>query len=147
MEQPRPPDHGPLFAVAIAGGTYVFALATPALVFLHGSSIEAKPGWECLMLGWMGMLVGQFAWLANVPLFIAALLTLVRKHTAAAVLASLAVGLAQLTWTLYLAPLPGDEGGVTTLVFQYPHVGFFLWIASMMSLFVASIVLKLRPRS
>jgi hypothetical protein len=146
MEKPRPVGNGHLIAVAIAGGLYGVALVLPALVFSRGSALETKPGYECLLMGWMGIFVGQFAWFANVPLVIAALLTLLRKHIAAAILASLAVAIGQLTWMLYLAPLPGDEGGVTKLDFQYPHAGFFVWIASMMSLFVSSIVLKLSPR-
>ena len=48
------------------------SLALPVATFGPGAD-ETWAGWAVLMLGWLGFMLGQFAWLANF-LFIAALI-------------------------------------------------------------------------
>lgn len=64
-------------AVAIVLGLgWTAALALPVATFGEGAG-ERWDGWAVLCLGWLGFMLGQFAWVANL-LFAAALVLLVR---------------------------------------------------------------------
>jgi hypothetical protein len=104
----------------IAGILYLIACATPALATVN-HPLFGEPqdkllfGVHCLVAGWLV----EPAWLAN-PLLLVAVLLLRRHRDLAMVVALGAVALGCFT----LAQMAGD--------LRYPHVGFFLWIASML---------------
>ena len=85
------------------------ALALPALAFRHSETgVAAWRGGELLVSGWMAVLAGQFAWLAN-PLWLAGLVCFFfRFHVTAIVLAGLSLAFAAHTFVLFNTPLPAD---------------------------------------
>jgi hypothetical protein len=118
----------------------VVACATPALVFRrNGTDDETWFGIHALAFGWMGVLIGQLAWFANIVAPIAVLCMLFRRWIVASVLTLIALVLAANTLLLFAQEIPADEAGVNKLVFEYPHVGFVFWIASIFVVLVGSI--------
>lgn len=112
-------------AIAIVLGVgWVAALALPVATFGHGEG-ERWAGWAVLCLGWLGFLLGQFAWIANF-LFAGALILLVR-------------GRPPLVWGLMVGVLTsllaahaltfrqvfGNEGVTPVLAYG---AGYYLWI-------------------
>ncbi|RXV65139.1 hypothetical protein D1006_33860 [Burkholderia stabilis] len=84
-------------------------------------------GWQVLLTGWMGVLAGIYAWLAN-PLVLAAwVLTVKRYRTQAVVLAVLALlfGMSFLTQHQILVNEAGDVEPV-----HLDAIGYWCWLAS-----------------
>jgi hypothetical protein len=118
-----------LFATSL--GLYGLSLCLPAIVILDkplfgGAAYErALLGFQCVAIGWM-VVIG---WIANPLYLIAVILHALRKRDAGAVFAWLAV-VAALSSLLLV-------GADDWIGFEYPHVGFFAWLASMVVLAVA----------
>ena len=115
---------------------FVAACATPAMVF----DKETWPGVQVLALGWQGAFLGQFAWLANAFWFLSLLLAFFRRWF-------LAIGATGITFLIALDALsflgttvPLDEGFVNTMVFEFYHVGFYLWMAAIGIVGIGAIV-------
>lgn len=106
-------------------------------------------GWAMLMLGWIGLLIGQPGWLANVG-FALCLVFMLRQRPPgrwgmAVGLVTAGLALHSLTWTWVFA----NEGpkAVPSPITAY-HVGYWLWIATTTAagaLLFAS-ALAVRPR-
>src|SRR5688572_10303070 len=63
--------------LAVSLALFGVACASPTLIFLrNGTTEETWAGYMVLFLGWMGPLVGQFAWYAN-PLLLLGMITFV----------------------------------------------------------------------
>jgi hypothetical protein len=135
-----------LAVVGLSVALYLVACATPALVF-SGRGTETWFGIEALATGWLGIFVGQFAWFANPLLAIAWLLVLLRRWIGATVTTVLALLVAANTFQLYAGEIPGDEGGVVKLHFEYPHVGFAFWMLSMFVVLVGAVGLLVYERT
>lgn len=135
-----------LTVVGASAALYLVACATPALVF-SGRGTVTWFGFEALAMGWLGIFFSQFAWLANPLLPFAWLLVLFRRWTGAVVTTAVALLVAATTFMLYGAEIPGDEGGVTKLYFEYPHVGFAFWILSMVAVPVGAAALLVYERT
>jgi hypothetical protein len=108
---------------------YTIACALPALEFRMGDRHDTWRGVGVLLLGWGGILTGQFAWFANPFLWLSWLLILLRFFRASALTALVALLLTLNTFELYSHPLPADEGGTAQSYLDRPRVGFFFWIA------------------
>lgn len=93
------------------------------------NSGEALPGGLCLALGW-----GTPSWYANVMLGIAAIALGYRRPRVAAVCSLAAIALALTTFHFLGAHL------------RAVHVGYFVWLASMVLMFVASCARSRRDR-
>lgn len=124
---------------------YAAACVSPCLeMFKQG--VDVWYGARILVIGWLGLLVGQFAWLAN-PLWAVGLLFLtLRRPTIALIASALALLLALQTFMLFGMPLPGDEGGVTKLELLRLRYGFYLWLASLLALFAGTVMLRTHSR-
>lgn len=117
----------PMFYVAY--GLYALSLVLPAVVFmdrpLFGSGDgheKALLGFHCLVIGWVAMPT----WIAN-PLFAAAgIFHAYHRYTIARVLSALSVIAALLSF-LFLGP-----------ELRYMHVGYYVWVAAMIAMLVAS---------
>ena len=106
------------------------SLALPVATFGPGAD-ETWAGWAVLMLGWLGFMLGQFAWLANF-LFIAALILMSLRRPP--LVWSLVIGgatsllaLHSLSWTWVYR----NEGPATapSAVLGYGS-GYYVWIAA-----------------
>jgi hypothetical protein len=122
------------FAVVLASAVlFLLACVLPAMtVFNTGRSARSQMfGLQLLLTGWLGPLVGQFAWYAN-PFHVLALVLLGRRRFRPALWVGLFVcglGLTSLHWpddTVY-----ANEAGVTFYNLIRPHVGFYCWMASL----------------
>jgi hypothetical protein len=138
---PRRSPLARLVVLAISLLLYGVACAAPALVFLGNGGSEAWPGYRVLFLGWLGALIGQFAWYAN-PLFFFGIITfLFRKWIATIVLIGLTLLMAANTFLLFIQEVPADEAGVNVLTLETLHVGFYLWVASILTIGIGVVIL------
>lgn len=114
-------------AVAVLLGLgWAATMVLPVAVFGPAEG-ETWSGWTVLLLGWIGLLVGQFAWLANF-LFAAALILLFRSRPP--LVWGLMIGLLTsllavqaLTWTQIIE----TRGSMVEVMGYGP--GYYLWIA------------------
>jgi hypothetical protein len=98
---------------------YILACCCPALRLDHyypGSntpqSSETWFGWTALFLGWLGIMVGSVAWLANFVLGLTVVFLLSGLRWASLICSSLTVLLSLDFFPLFSAKIPTDEGGV-----------------------------------
>lgn len=113
---------------------YFVACVTPAL----GFDKQTWPGYQVAMIGGMGVLLGQFGWLANLPLFAAWVLLGLGKVRAGRICALAALLIAAHTFTLFGQNVPMDEGGMNHMRLQTLLPGFYLWIASILTALIGS---------
>jgi len=122
--------------LALSAICFVCACFSPALSFRIFSSnpaeyhLETQRGGNYLLIGWLGLLVGQFAWFANPCWLGGSLLLLWGRPVIARVLMGVALIFALTTFTLRGKQLPHDEGNVTQMVLQSLLPGFYLWTAA-----------------
>ena len=120
----------------IAISLYMLSLALPAVVSVHkplfggGSHEELMFGFQCLLIGWI-----TIPWYANLALWIAGIALAFRQPGIAALFSFSAIGFA-LTLFLY-----------TGKYVHAPHVGYVVWLASMVVVFIASIARSRRDRA
>jgi hypothetical protein len=138
---------------------YLAACVTPALVALangaRSNSLIMIPGWWCLVMGslFLGLgtgaffskplsilsqyfLLGQFAVFANPILYLSWYFLFRQQAKAAFWLSALAILLALDTVALFWNSFPTDAGGASYAKLIYCHIGFYLWITSMLIVFV-----------
>lgn len=135
-------------AVLICGSILFFlACVFPALEFRRNENgIETWPGFQILIIGWMGMLIGQFAWFANPFLLGAALSLFLKRRRACVICAGLALLISLHTFALFGTTVPADEGGVGKLFLQRVREGTWLWLASIVVMLVGGCLARLDPR-
>jgi hypothetical protein len=133
---------------------YLVACCCPALTFDNyypGNSMPQSSdtwfGWTALALGWLGILVGSVAWLANFLLGLTLIFLLCGLRWAT-LISSAAMVLASLDFfPIFSANIPADEGGVGRAVLRPPEFGVWLWFASIAAAFLSALVLFLAPRT
>ncbi len=113
---------------------YSVSLAAPALKFteLDGSTSIIR-GFQALIVGWIALYIGQFAWLANPCIAIGLIAAMFRAWTTAFVFGFLAAFLTLNTITLFLRPLPGIDAPGTGGQLSELAIGYFLWFGAMVS--------------
>lgn len=92
---------------------------------------ETMRGLTCLLYGWLNLLVGKVAWLANPLAFVGAVLLSFRRPTGAAAFGTASTVLA----LLYVLDLPGGPGHR-----DVPRVGAWLWLGSFFALTSAAMI-------
>lgn len=113
---------------------FMLSLVLPAVVVtdkpLFGGAADAEvktlPGIVCLLYGW----VVVPGWIANPLVIIGGILQAFGKHRAALVLSIIAL-VSALTAPLWMS------GGIMPL--RYPHVGYYVWVASILALVIAAV--------
>ena len=107
----------------LALGLYLLSLVMPCVLGqkLFGGGMETEPGLACLLLGWF-----TIPWYANPFLLFAALANAFRAHELAFVFSVTALVAAL---TLF---------GYDSRELQ-PHVGYFIWLASIGAMAIGSI--------
>ena len=113
--------------------------------YLAGDNPESwSASWLLLLIGWMGLYVGVFAWLANPLLVLSWMLCLRGKHGAALIVSTAAV-LFALSFLLH-STIVADEAPTYKAVTGY-GVGYWLWLASMLIMAAGTLGLYLASRS
>jgi hypothetical protein len=133
-----------LVVIGIALVLFFVACALPGL---HGLKNKATPdtsyGFNLVLVGWCAILVGQFAWLANLFLPLAALLLVFRLWITAAVAALLGFLIALHAFSFLHRELPADEGNVNKIVYTSLGAGYYVWLAAFLALALGAVVLRL----
>ena len=128
-------------APLISMGLFSVACCLPALEWHKaGTPNDVMFGARALVVGWSGIFAGVFAWFAN-PVWAAGFLfALLGKPKIAALFSVVAMMIALTTFTLIGLELPGDEGGVTKTSIIRLLPGFYVWLASILSLLATSLL-------
>jgi hypothetical protein len=125
---------------------YVAACATPALHFEQIENAARGPtimkGYEAALLGWQALFAGNFGWIANLPFAVSLGFVLTGSWKPAAVCSGLALLLALDSLLLMGDRIKADESGLNHMVLNRLHIGFYLWVASMAIVLLASIWLR-----
>ena len=145
-QRPKLPRREPLIGLAITLFFYLLGLFTPALI-LQGEGDTVWFGFRVLVIGWLGLLIGQFGWLANFPFLIGMILLLCRRWVGALLCAVLALLLALNTFLLYRQNIPVDEAATRYQNLDHLSYGFYLWLLSILALGVGALVLRKRERA
>jgi hypothetical protein len=125
---------------------FVTACSIPALEFQRNETgQEIWPGGQALLLGWLGLFNGCFAWLANPLLLVALILLVLRYNIPAAACAGLALLISFNTWVVFSLKLSGDEGGVSTLKLLKIREGTYVWMLSMAIVLAGAFLVPARP--
>ncbi len=113
--------------------------------YLAGDNPEAwSASWGLLLIGWMGVFFGVFAWLAN-PLLVLSWLLCLRGKQGAALIVSIAAVLFALSFLLH-STIIASEAPTYRAVTGY-GVGYWLWLASMLIMAAGTLHLYLAARS
>ncbi len=119
---------------------YVLACCLPVLEFKNSNSAnDVMLGLRALAVGWSGIFAAIFSWYANPTWLMGVILLCLRKPAPALVMGLSAVALACTTVLLLGRELPADEGGVTKTTVIKLLPGFYVWIASMISVPLAAL--------
>jgi len=103
-----------------------------------------SPGWGLLLFGWMGLLSGTVAWLAN-PLLFASWVFLAMSKFRAAFYLALGAFLIAMSFLLNSEVISSTKPDYSKIVGY--GIGYWLWIASALILAVGAGVLTIRSRS
>ncbi len=135
-------------AVLLSLALYVIACFTPALVFQSYQIDQGKKimgeiitwyGWTCLMKGLMAVFVGQFAQFSNMFYLVALMMLQEKAWLTAAICSLFAVLVGFNTLALGKSLVTDDDAGVVKLMYLYPNIGFYLWMASFVVLLAFSV--------
>jgi hypothetical protein len=133
----RTASRTPLVGLSIAGLVFLVSLFNDTL------QTEQKNGFllglVCLLFGWGAHL----SWFANPLLFLSGILLLVRRPAAAACFAAVALPL--MLTALQIQETWVNEAGTKGPVSSY-GLGFYLWIATAVTLLVTAIIAIAAPR-
>jgi hypothetical protein len=133
----------PAGVVGLTMALYVGACIAPALRFdmldRPSQPHQIMRGYELLLLGWQAIFIGNFAWLANLGLFVSLLFLLLGGWKPAAIFAGVSLLLALQTLMLFGSRINADEGGVTHMTLGSLYVGFYVWLAAMVVVLLGSL--------
>ncbi|AFE05416.1 hypothetical protein COCOR_03757 [Corallococcus coralloides DSM 2259] len=127
-----------LTACSVSIGLYVIACFLPALITRtpHGGGDSATNGAFLLLIGWTGVVSGNFGWLANPLLLVALFMLGLRRNQKAFWFGGTAciLGLSSIaTMHAYNSDVQGTA------------IGFYVWMASLLIVPVAALFLRKPP--
>ena len=120
-------------------------MASLFLPTLRTNDADWDSGWWLLASGWLGLLIGQVAWLAN-PLLLLAAVLLLRGR---ARISLLLIGGALLLLWLQMAmtgSLVDNEGGIAHAI-ERRYAGYWLWMAAVGLGALVSVAAAFAPRA
>ena len=110
--------------------TWASSLYFLSFTFYNGHTIS---GLEVLLSGWIGPLMGNFAWFANSFFILSAVLLLHNKNAIKFTIFTIAIALNTITFTSYLV----HEGGLTSQLYGY-GLGVYFWFLSIFLMLIAA---------
>jgi hypothetical protein len=133
------------FVIGASAAVFAIACALPALTFQNLAGAEQTwHGGMIFAVGWMGALVGQFGWFANVLLLASWISAGFRWRPGAAFFAAGALLLAAQSLSLFGEAIPSDESGADKLTLTHLLPGFYFWLTSIVIALAGSFLV--RPR-
>ncbi|MBT2621969.1 hypothetical protein [Chryseobacterium sp. ISL-6] len=112
---------------------------TQTAVYTKGNEMHA---FACFLLGWMDLFGEGVAWLANPLFFIALFFLLLKQVKISTVFSFLAICMS--LYYLSAESITVDEAGHKSPIVSY-GLGYYLWIASGLSLFIGNLILLRSP--
>jgi hypothetical protein len=98
---------------------------------------ERESGYKILLMGFLGVFVGVFAWFANPLMVLALLLSKFKKRMAAMIVSAFAIALGLQSYALKAVPFNESSMEPRNLNFvDHLGYGFYLWIGSLVLLSV-----------
>jgi hypothetical protein len=150
-QKPHLPWKPRLLALGLSLLLYALACALPVLDFLKedGSPTPESPmlGFVLLFIGWLGILIGQFAWLANLGWLLSMILLLLRRWVASLVTTVLTMLVALHTFALFTQRVPANEAATDYLRLQQVKIGFYVWLVSFLVIGISALILRSRERA
>ena len=125
---PGEPARRPWILAGLTVLLYIVSLFLPALNLEHEGDWT---GGAVLILGWLGPLINQFGWLANVPWFVALVLLIFRFWTPAFILSLVAFLVGFSSLTIVHKEMLLDEGGVNKAIVLGLGPAFYLWMVAL----------------
>jgi len=115
---------------------YVIALVRPALYLERNQgALRGLGAWSLggnlLLVGWLGILFGQYAWFANLPLFAGWAAIYRNQRILAAFWGGVSLVVSSHALELFRTPLPGVESQNDSEILKALGSGYYLWILSM----------------
>lgn len=134
---PASSDKRNYLVVLVSLAVYLGSLFLPVFEFQSHSPVQ---GFEVLLLGWLGLLALNPAWLANPAFFVSLVLLLIRKYRSASIFSFCAVllGLA----SFFAKDWYFDESSGTPITGL--GTAFYVWMASLGLLLLGSLWLSIR---
>lgn len=129
--------------LALSVIAFCYCLTLPAFVTEQSYLIESRHyepgstyyGYKVLVLGWAGVLVGSFGWIAN-PLYLVSIAYVIRRKPISCFLLCVALILAISSFIFKNL----STSGVSNEYIKYFLTGFWYWLVSLLLMFIASIV-------
>ncbi len=103
------------------------SLALPAAI-MGPLDDNVFPGWAILFIGWMGPLVGQFGWVANLVLPVVIILSIIRNPPIAVSFVVAAFQAILIVNALFWRKMYGDDGAGQIVSFG---LGYYIWFCAM----------------
>lgn len=122
---------------------YLAALAVDAIVFKRdGTPVEPMNGANVLLIGWLGILVSQYGWYANLLIPAGFICALVRAFTLGKLFAIASLALSAISLAIIFSQeFPANEGGVgPPMKVTSLGIGCWLWLLSQLLILVANFV-------
>jgi hypothetical protein len=107
------------------------------------SDDSAMNGFGLLLIGWLGVLGGYFEWLAN-PLLLATWVSLWIRKPQHAIFFGVLASFVAIAFIFRDKMLVNEAGHTARITFL--GVGYWLWVVSILTAFVCSIVLTVQSR-
>lgn len=143
--KPRYRMRGRVVVLTITLIIFAISCALPALEF-NDPDDAVYYGFRILIVGWLGALIGQFGWFANIFLLVPIFLLLFRRWVAAFFGALVTLAIALHSLMLFHQEVPADEANTRHIELQHLRIGFYVWLASMVCLGFGALILRLRER-
>ncbi len=130
---------GSLVVIVVSLFLYAIACITPAMVFDKDTWL----GIQVLALGWQGLFLGQLAWFANAFWLLSLLLAFFRRWflTLGATAITIFIALDALSFVGTQVPL--DEANVNHMLFHSYSIGYYFWMASLVTVGIGAIMMWL----
>lgn len=124
---------------------FLYTASLPNICYYTGTEYPdaSAPGWGLLMIGWLAVLGGMIAWLAN-PLLLAGWAVLACRLRGLAAVFAVAALACSSSFMLYQT-MWINEAGAEAPITGY-GLGYWLWLASAATLLVACLVAMVEAR-
>ena len=135
--------------VGMGLASYAVGCVTPALHLVGTQNTQGEVstmvGAAAFFCGLIGLLMGQYAWIANVLGLVALVLLWKRWYNGSLVCSRAAIVVAQHTRVLVGTEIMGDEGGVKKELVTSLGMGFYLWVVVFAFFALAALVRERGP--
>ena len=137
----QPGGLSPWLALGITLAPLFVSLALPALTLDDGT---VWSGAYLFCMGWLGVVIGQYGWLANIAWFLAIFCLLLRSRIPVIAFSVLALLLSLASFTVIGTEIPMDEAAVKKATPTAFGPALYVWLLALLT--PAIIIFWVKPR-